>query len=296
MNFDRQYASYVESVEAALRSCLPLRKELWPEAGIPAHLAKAMRYSLFAGGKRLRPVLLLAAHSLLREDPSPALPFAAAVEMIHTYSLIHDDLPAMDNDDLRRGKPTSHKVFGEALAILAGDALLNLAYEAMSASGHPRALAALAVMAKGAGSCGMIAGQAADIWMEDKEPDEGMLLYIHRHKTADLMTAPVEAGLLLAGADESLLRAGKAYGLHLGLAFQIVDDLLDELGDEAQMGKKLRKDQSVGKLTWPGVYGIDRAKKEAENQISLAAKALIPFGAKGSFLAELAESSLTRVI
>ena len=296
MGFDQEQAAYILMIEQALRNALIEPEQDWPRDGIPRNLNTAMRYSLLAGGKRLRPTLLLAGCHLLLDDVSAALPFAAAVEMIHTYSLIHDDLPAMDNDDLRRGKPSNHKAFGEATAILAGDALLNLAYELMGRSAHPRALKALSAIALAAGSSGMIAGQAADMWMEGREADQDMLRYIHSHKTADLITAPVVAGLILAGADDRQLEQGRMYGCHLGLAFQIVDDLLDELGDETQMGKRLGKDHAVGKLTWPGLYGIEQAKDEAARQIDMAVKAAGFFGARGEFLIALAQNSLKRVI
>ena len=296
MGFDQEQAAYILMIEQALRDALIEPEQDWPRDGIPRNLNTAMRYSLLAGGKRLRPTLLLAACHLLLDDVSAALPFAAAVEMIHTYSLIHDDLPAMDNDDLRRGKPSNHKAFGEATAILAGDALLNLAYELMGRSAHPRALKALSAIASAAGSSGMIAGQAADMWMEGREADQDMLRYIHSHKTADLITAPVVAGLILAGADDRQLEQGRMYGCHLGLAFQIVDDLLDELGDEAKMGKRLGKDHAVGKLTWPGLYGIEQARDEAARQIDMAVKAAGFFGARGEFLIALAQNSLKRVI
>ena len=296
MGFDQEQAAYILMIEQALRDALIEPEQDWPQEGIPRNLNTAMRYSLLAGGKRLRPTLLLAACHLLLDDVSAALPFAAAVEMIHTYSLIHDDLPAMDNDDLRRGKPSNHKAFGEATAILAGDALLSLAYELMGRSAHPRALKALSAIASAAGSSGMIAGQAADMWMEGREADQDMLRYIHSHKTADLITAPVVAGLILAGADDRQLEQGRMYGCHLGLAFQIVDDLLDELGDEAKMGKRLGKDHAVGKLTWPGLYGIEQAGKEAARLIDKAVKAAGFFGARGEFLIALAQNSLKRVI
>lgn len=296
MGFDQEQAAYILMIEQALRDALIEPEQDWPRDGIPRNLNTAMRYSLLAGGKRLRPTLLLAGCHLLLDDVSAALPFAAAVEMIHTYSLIHDDLPAMDNDDLRRGKPSNHKAFGEATAILAGDALLNLAYELMGRSAHPRALKALSAIASAAGSSGMIAGQAADMWMEGREADQDMLRYIHSHKTADLITAPVVAGLILAGADDRQLEQGRMYGCHLGLAFQIVDDLLDELGDETKMGKRLGKDHAVGKLTWPGLYGIEQARDEAARQIDMAVKAADFFGARGEFLIALAQNSLKRVI
>ena len=294
MGFDRERETYIQLIESALRDALPEPSAEWPQKGIPINLNDAMRYSLLAGGKRLRPMLLLAAYRLLEDDLVPALPFACAIEMIHTYSLIHDDLPSMDNDSMRRGKPTNHKVFGEAVAILSGDALLNMAYEIMAKSNHPLAIKALSMIAEAAGASGMIAGQSADIWMEGKLPDEGMLHYIHEHKTADLITAPVKAGLLLAGADLHQIQAGTAYGYHLGLAFQIMDDLLDELGDEEAMGKKLRKDEAAGKLTWPGLYGIDRTRDGAHEQTILAVNALEPFGRRGEFLRWLAQSNLHR--
>lgn len=296
MGFEQAQAAYILMIEEALSNALTQPAQDWPLHGIPMGLNTAMRYSLLAGGKRLRPMLLLAACHLIEDDLSAVLPFAAAVEMIHTYSLIHDDLPAMDNDDLRRGKPTNHKVFGEAAAILAGDALLNLAYETMAQSAHPRALKALAAIASAAGAGGMIAGQSADMWMEGREADKDMLYYIHSHKTADLISAPMVAGLMLAGADEGQIEQGRAYGRHLGLAFQIVDDLLDEMGDEAKMGKRLGKDHAAGKLTWPGFYGVEQARKEAADQVEMAVRAVSLFGARGEFLSALAQNSLKRVI
>lgn len=296
MGFDQEHKQYIQLIEAALREALPVVGEEWPQSGIPGNLNEAMRYSLLAGGKRLRPMLLLAAYRLIEDNLSPALPFACAIEMIHTYSLIHDDLPSMDNDNLRRGKPTNHIIFGEAVAILTGDALLNMAYELMAQSGHPRAIKALSAIAGAAGARGMIAGQSADIWMEDKPAEGKMLHYIHSRKTADLIIAPVKAGLLLAGADESEVLAGRTYGYHLGMAFQIVDDLLDELGDEQSMGKRLRKDEAAGKLTWPGLYGVDWSRKEAAKHVSLAVSAIETFGERGKFLAVLAQNTLHRVI
>lgn len=262
---------------------------------MPKMLGDAMRYSLLAGGKRLRPVLLLAAYNLLHNDVMPALPFAVAVETIHTYSLIHDDLPAMDDDDFRRGKPTSHKVYGEAMAILAGDALLNMAYETMAHSGHANALAALAQIAARAGGRGMIAGQTADIAMEGKPADEHMLRYIHQHKTADLITAAVLGGLALAGANRKQLALGEQYSLHLGLAFQIVDDLLDLEGEQQLLGKHTGQDAGHGKLTWPAVYGVQAARQDAARHIDTAVAAANGFGEQGQFLAQLALNSLKRV-
>ena len=295
MGFDKQYGIYLKAVEKFLNDALPVNPEPWPDNGIPQMLNEAMRYSLLGGGKRLRPVLLLASYHLLKDDYETVLPFASAIEMIHTYSLIHDDLPAMDNDDLRRGKPSSHKAFGEGTAILTGDALLNLAFELMSGSGHPHALKAIKLIASHTGASGMIAGQAGDISMEGKEPNEKMLLYIHRHKTADLITSATVAGLCLAGCDEKRLEIGRRYGYHIGMAFQIVDDLLDILGTEDAMGKRVNKDKDIGKLTWPGVYGIDNARASVENHIRSAGGIAASFDSRGQFLIMLAEDTLKRI-
>ncbi len=304
------YASYRDMVEQALhahpliggewtdRLDAPLEPPLDDE--VPQPLRSAMRYSLLLPGKRLRPVLLLAAYHLLCNDASPALPYAIALEMIHTYSLIHDDLPAMDNDDLRRGKPTNHRVYGENIAILAGDGLYSLAMETMltaslTAPYPSRAVAAMEEIARRAGVTGMIAGQTLDVKLEGAQPSAALVAYIHRHKTADLLTAPVVAGLLLAGAGDSLLAAGKAYGQALGLAFQIVDDLLDVQGDAQAMGKQTGMDAQRGKLTWPAVHGVQASRDMAAHCVEEAVAALAPFGDKASFLAALARDSLLRV-
>ncbi|MBR0408825.1 MAG: polyprenyl synthetase family protein [Clostridia bacterium] len=266
-----------------------------PMTGAPDKLREAMRYSLLNGGKRLRGCLLLAANDLGGGDAEAALPFAAALEMIHAYSLIHDDLPAMDNDTLRRGKPTNHVVYGEALAILAGDALLTHAVEVMASSGHPQAFAALGEIIRAAGVGGMLAGQTLDVMNEGAEPDIALVQEIHQGKTAALLTAPVTAGLILAGAEKALVEAGRAYGCHLGMAFQIVDDLLDLEGDPALMGKTLGKDVEEGKLTWPACVGVAQAKRDAKAHINQAVEALAPFGEKAPFLRALALSTLHRV-
>ena len=284
MSHEAGYARYVRLTEEALRAALGVP----PDTGFGTQsLRRAMAYSLFAGGKRLRPVLLLAAYGMYEEDLGPALAFAAAVEMIHTYSLIHDDLPAMDNDSLRRGRPTCHRAFGEALAILAGDALLNGAYELMAQSPHPRALPALREVAARAGDLGMIGGQAADVVQEGREADAENLLYIHEHKTAALMTAPVMCALTLAGAQAQDREAGLRYGRYLGLAFQIVDDLLDMRTEG--------RDVEAGKLTWPSVHGGERAVEDARRFTAVAVEAANAFGNRGVFLAELARRALTRV-
>ena len=245
---------------------------------IPSPLWEAMSYSLEAGGKRIRPALLLAACEMAGGDGETALPFACALEMIHTYSLIHDDLPAMDNDDLRRGQPTNHKVFGENVAILAGDGLLNAAAEVMAASavkiGDLRGIRAMEIIMRHAGVTGMIAGQSEDVTSEGQEPKEDIVRYIHEHKTADLLEAAEEAGLALAGAGEDEIGAGREYALHIGLAFQMTDDLLDVTGSEDRMGKSTGKDQEQNKMTWVALKGVEGTAGDARKEIDLAKEAL----------------------
>ena len=287
MSYREQYDYFRLAVEETLRDAVP--------TDIPEPLRSAMRYSLLAGGKRLRPVLLLAAYSLLEADLTPALPFAAALEMVHTYSLIHDDLPAMDNDDLRRGKPTCHKVYGEGMAVLAGDGLLSLAFEIMSQSAHPRAFAALGELALRCGTRGMVAGQCADLIAEETGGDPELLCYIHLHKTADLLIAPVVMGLTLAGAEESMIATGRDYGKKLGMAFQIIDDILDVTGSEAMLGKHTGKDADENKCTWVSVYGLEQARRDAEAMTARAVESLAPWGEKAEFLKTLALRALNRV-
>ena len=265
----------------------------------PQPLRSAMRYSLLLPGKRIRPTLLLAAYHLVKEDWESVLPFACALEMIHTYSLIHDDLPAMDDDELRRGKPTNHRVYGENMAILAGDGLLNMAYETMLGApftqAHPaQAVSAMREIAHRAGVCGMIAGQTLDVKLEGCEPSRESVRYIHLHKTADLLTAPITAGLMLAGATEEQIEAGRVYGRGIGLAFQIVDDLLDIEGDAALLGKQTGMDAQRGKMTWPAVCGVDQARKDAQAAVDDAVSAMRLFGRKGEKLSDLARKTLVR--
>lgn len=275
-------------------------EEAAPGAGeVPQPLRSAMRYSLLLPGKRIRPALLLAAYYLLAEDWQKAMPYACALEMIHTYSLIHDDLPAMDDDAFRRGKPTNHKVYGEGMAILAGDGLLNMAYETMLEADITRerpaqAVAAMGEIARRAGVRGMVAGQTLDVSLEGAMPKQEYVRYIHEHKTADLLTAPLVAGLMLAGADEKQLEAGRLYGLNLGLAFQITDDLLDLEGDAALLGKDTGMDAQRGKMTWPTVYGIEQARKDAAACVDKAIGALECFGPKADALRSLAAGILDR--
>ena len=265
----------------------------------PQPLRSAMRYSLLLPGKRIRPTLLLAAYHLVKEDWESVLPFACALEMIHTYSLIHDDLPAMDDDELRRGQPTNHRVYGENMAILAGDGLLNMAYETMLnapfTQAHPaEAVAAMREIARRAGVCGMIAGQTLDVKLEGHEPSRESVRYIHLHKTADLLTAPITAGLMLAGATEEQIEAGRVYGRGIGLAFQIVDDLLDIEGDAALLGKQTGMDAQRGKMTWPAVCGVEQARKDAQAAVDDAVSAMRLFGRKGEKLSDLARKTLVR--
>lgn len=304
------YAVFKEAVEAAIQAC-PLLKDsqtvitkasLQPprENVVPQPLGSAMRYSLTLPGKRLRPVLLLAGYHLLAEDWQSAMPYAIALEMIHTYSLIHDDLPALDNDNLRRGQPTNHRVFGENMAILAGDGLYSLAMEtmleaALHAPKPDRAIAAMEEIARRAGVRGMIAGQTLDVMLEGATPDAALVEYIHRHKTADLLTAPLVAGLLLAGAEPPQLQAGRDFGQALGLAFQIVDDLLDLTGDEKNLGKQTGMDAQRGKMTWPAVFGIQASQQQARDTLDQAVRSLAIFGDRADFLRTLATDTLTRV-
>lgn len=287
MNYNEQYDFYRRAVEETLQTAVPL--------DVPQPLQDAMRYSLLAGGKRLRPVLLVASYALIKDDFTAALPFAAALEMVHTYSLIHDDLPAMDNDDLRRGRPTCHKVFGEGMAVLAGDGLLSLAFETMTDSAHPKAFAAMKELAMRCGTRGMIAGQCKDLKAEETGGDEETLHYIHLHKTADLLTAPIVMGLTLAGASEEEIAAGREYGKNLGMAFQIIDDILDEVGDEKTLGKSVGKDEEENKCTWTRIYGLEKARQDAQKYTDQAANCLEIFQNQGNFLKILAQRALVRV-
>ena len=264
-----------------------------------SELADAMRYSLQVGGKRLRPALLLASCEFAGGSIEEALPYALALEYIHTYSLIHDDLPAMDNDDLRRGKPTNHKVFGEAMAILAGDGLLSTAAEIVTGrplnycddnvkmANHVRA--AHEIMSR-AGATGMIAGQTADIKGENLEPTAELIRFIELHKTADLITAPVRAGLMIAGSDNEMPDRFTLYARDIGVAFQILDDILDIEGDEALLGKTLGKDAEQGKCNYAFVHGMEAAKSELHRLTAEAKEALAPYGQDAAFFTALADS------
>ncbi|MGE4158188.1 MAG: polyprenyl synthetase family protein [Planctomycetota bacterium] len=263
----------------------------------PGRLHEAMRYSIFAGGKRLRPRLTLAACEALGADPLEALAPAVAIEMIHTYSLIHDDLPAMDNDDLRRGRPTSHKVFGEAMAILAGDALLTEAFTVLAEQTKNKALipALVRAVSLAAGRAGMVGGQVADMAGEGKAAGLDLVKFIHLRKTAALIAACFECGAICAGADPSTVSRYRKSGETLGLAFQIIDDVLDETSTPEALGKTPGKDLQSGKLTYPKVIGLDRSKKMA---MALKEEALAQLNLEanhGTELTHLIEACVSRV-
>ena len=266
-----------EALDGYLQAC--------PE--LPPLLLEAMRYSVFAGGKRLRPILALAAGEAVGGDPEPILPAACAIELIHTYSLIHDDLPALDNDDYRRGKLTNHKVFGEDIALVAGDGLLTYALELLSAAygnglvSPVVALRLIREIATAAGIRGMVAGQVVDLQSEGKEPNAEMLEYIHRHKTGDMITASVRVGAIIADASEAQLAALTEYACNLGLAFQISDDVLDVVGDRKKLGKTVGKDADQKKMTYVALHGLDAAKKMMNETAERAKAALAGLNGNG---------------
>jgi geranylgeranyl diphosphate synthase, type II len=271
--------------EAALAACLGT----WD--GAPASLLEAVRYSLFAGGKRLRPALALGACELACGDDSPALPAACALEMVHTYSLIHDDLPAMDDDDLRRGMPTSHKKFGEAAAILAGDALLTMAFDILADTGS---VAAVRELARAAGAAGMVGGQVIDLESENHALRVEELRHLHACKTGALITVSLRLGAILGGADGHRLDALTAYGRHIGLAFQIADDILDVTGTEEKIGKPVGSDVANSKSTYPALLGLDTARDLGQRAVDDAIGALAGFGPEADVFRALARYIMER--
>ena len=289
----QQYlAEQVQLVDNILGRWVPAESE------DPEVIHKAMRYSLFAGGKRIRPILTIAAARTITSSPAGVENAAATLELIHTYSLIHDDLPALDNDDLRRGRPTCHKVFGESMAILAGDALLTLAFEVLS---RLRGISAECIvrlvgeLAKASGTVGgMIGGQVNDIQGEGKEPTAALLDSIHRAKTGALLRASVRMGAIYARASEEDLRALSAFGEHAGLAFQIVDDVLDVEAPSEALGKTAGKDQAQQKITFPAVYGLARSREMAEEQRQKAHAAVERFGSRADRLRQIADFIVQR--
>jgi geranylgeranyl diphosphate synthase type II len=278
--------------DAALDRLIPLETEH------PVSIHKAMRHSVFAGGKRLRPVLCMEAGRMVAGSfPKKIEELGAALEMLHTYSLIHDDLPALDNDDLRRGRPTCHKVFGEALAILAGDALQTQAYEVLARLDCPAEVRVKIIeeIACGTGTLdGMIGGQVVDLEAEHRQPTAEMLEYIHRAKTAALITASLVSGGIYAGAKDNEVRKLRAFGQSIGLAFQIVDDVLDVTQTSEQLGKTAGKDTAAQKATYPALFGIDVSLRKADSLVSAAFAELESFGERAETLKELARYLVER--
>jgi len=284
----------ISLVESALDRYLPQVDTL------PSTLHDAMRYSVFAGGKRIRPVLMIAACEALGGTAQQVLPAACAIEMIHSYSLIHDDLPAMDDDDFRRGKPTNHKVYGEATAILAGDGLLTEAFILLS---NPEVWPGLSaetcrelihLLARSSGSRGMVGGQVVDMESEGMPVDLPTLEYIHTHKTGALLLAAVEMGAVIGGADATQRQALRRYGEAAGLAFQVADDILDIVADQAELGKDVGSDQARGKATYPALLGLDEARQRARELRDLALGALEIFAESARPLREIASYIVDR--
>jgi geranylgeranyl diphosphate synthase type II len=290
-NLQNFLATRTEAVNRALDKFLPSGKTR------PATIHQAMRYSLFAGGKRMRPALCLAAAEAGGGSDVAAMPLACAVECIHTYSLIHDDLPAMDNDDFRRGKPTNHKVFGEGIAVLAGDALLTQAFEiAAQAKGWPRYphRDLILEIARASGSLQLVAGQVADLEGEGKKISANELRYIHERKTSALLCCSVRLGGMSANCTSAQLKALTDFGYHVGLAFQVIDDILDVTQTSEQLGKTAGKDTAAQKATYPAIVGLEKSRKIAEQLTAKAFAALKTFKGKAVALEALAEFLLKR--
>ncbi len=296
MDIQRYLQEQKERVDSALERYLPKKEEL------ASNLYSAMQHSLFAGGKRIRPILSIASFEAAGGKGERILPFACALEMIHTYSLIHDDLPAIDNDDYRRGKPTCHKVFGEAVALLAGDGLLTEAFGLMT---HPHAterssgnealvLDLISEVAQAAGVSGMVGGQVVDIESEGKAVDLPTVQYIHTHKTGAMILASVRVGARLGGAKETLLKALTRYGESLGLSFQIADDILNVEGKAALMGKRTGTDLFKRKATYPSVLGVEESKTRSKELVEMAIDALKQLGPEADPLREIARFIIAR--
>lgn len=292
MNIQEVFEEYKQLTEARLKELLP-DKEVYP--GV---IHEAMAYSLFAGGKRFRPTLCLAGCEAVGGKNEDCLDAACALECIHTYSLIHDDLPGMDDDDYRRGKLTNHKVFGEGMAILAGDALLTVAFELLAnmsnGQNEQQLLQVIKEIAVASGTMGMVGGQVVDLQSENTEPTEELLQYIHTHKTGALITASVRVGGILGGATEEELEQLSIYGEKLGLAFQITDDILDVIGDEAKLGKPVGSDEKNHKATYPALFGLEQSKIMAQQAVEDAIRAIDCFGEKAIKLELLAQYLISR--
>ncbi len=297
MNFKEELACRVKETQDIIMRCLP------EEQGFQKRVLEAMNYSLCAGGKRLRPLFMRETYRMFGGEGTVIEPFMAAMEMVHTYSLVHDDLPAMDNDEYRRGRKTTHVIFGEAMAVLAGDALLNYAFEtafrAFDIEGaDPAAIGrALQVFAKKAGVFGMIGGQTADILAEESAPEDvtqELLLFIHAHKTAALMQSAMMVGAILAGAKEAQIQAVEKIAGNVGIAFQIQDDILDVTGSLETLGKPVGSDEKNNKKTYVTINGIDKAKQEVERLSKEALAMMASFTNRSLFLEELITDLMTR--
>ena len=276
-------------------------KEFMPEpSGLAGDVMRAMNYTLFAGGKRIRPVLCIAGSEAVGGSADDVVPVACAIELIHAYSLIHDDLPVMDDDDFRRGKPTNHKVFGEAVALLAGDSLLTLAFNIMARCGAEKRgektalLRVIDLISSAAGYKGMVGGQVVDISYEGKDPDPTVVEYIHTHKTGALIAASVTAGTILAGGSEEDVQSINTYGQQIGLAFQIADDILNIEGDRNVMGKGTGSDKVKGKITHPSVFGITESKNFQRKLIDRAIESLNSLDERAEPLRDLARYIINR--
>lgn len=283
-----QLKAYAEIVDARLDQLLP------PASTRPAELHEAMRYSCLAPGKRLRPALCMACAEAVGAPAESVLDAACAIEMVHCFSLIHDDLPAIDDDDLRRGRPTCHKKFGEAIAILAGDALFSLAFEVLARGDGLPALQSLRVLTRATGSDGLVGGEVADVLSEGREIEIEQLRYIHSRKTGSLMAASCEIGGILGGGSEAEITYLREFGEHVGLAFQITDDILNETADPEQLGKAVGSDRERKKATYTVFFGLDRANAMAQETVAAANAAIAGFERK-EFLAELASFTINRL-
>ncbi len=288
------FPEYVAGTAARVAEALDSYTQLPPDC--PARLCEAIRYSLLAPGKRLRPLLVLMAAETCGGNAEAAMPAACAVEMVHAYSLIHDDLPCMDDDDLRRGRPTCHKVYGEAMAVLAGDALLTMAFEVLSGNVRPARVAAdcCLELARAAGPSALVGGQADDLEGINGLADIGRLEAIHRRKTGAMIQVSIRLGAMIARASRRQRSALEKYGQRIGLAFQITDDLLDVGGDEKALGKRAGKDAERGKLTFPGLLGVEESRRRAEQLVNEALAAVATLGPQAEGLEALARHVLER--
>ncbi len=292
MNCKKELSKKVKEIDDYLQKSLPQQSEY------PSEIFEAMRYSVFAGGKRLRPVLLLSACEALGGESEKAVDFACAIEMIHTYSLIHDDLPAMDNDDYRRGRLTSHKKFGEATAILAGDGLLHHAFEVMANACvkdcNMQTVKAMQAIAHSAGVYGMLSGQVVDVLSEGKEIDEKTMYFIHKNKTATMLQGALKAGAILAGATQKQIEIMEQAGEKIGVAFQIADDILDITSTLEELGKPVHSDEKNEKNTYVTMYGIEKSQQMVETLSQEAISLFQTLGEKADFLIELTKYLIDR--